>query len=156
GNNVAHSLIQGGSLAGMQVVVATPDGLGPDATIVAEARKLAGGTGGAVDTVSDPGEAVKGADVVYTDVWTSMGDREDEDGSRRRLLAPYRVDSELMAQASESAIFMHCLPAHRGDEVVTEVIDGPQSAVADQAENRMHTEQGLLVALLTGALTGAR
>lgn len=151
GNNVAHSLIQGTALAGVELAIATPAQLGVSDQIVAAAR----GRGGKVELTEDAQAAVKGADAVYTDVWLSMGDPEREQESRRTELAPYRVTEELMSLASGEAVFMHCLPAHRGDEVVASVIDGPRSVVAGQAENRMHTEQAMLVALLTGELAGA-
>jgi ornithine carbamoyltransferase len=154
GNNVCHSLIQAAALSGMKIVAATPPGLAPDAAVVARATEEAGCAGGSVSVVVDPLEAVKEADVVYTDVWLSMGDPPEEQERRRGLLAPYRVDEEMMSIAAPTAIFMHCLPAHRGDEVVDAVLDGPNSVVGDQAENRMHTEQALLVALLTGGLEG--
>ena len=154
GNNVSHSLIQAAALGGMHIVVATPLDLAPDAGIVDGATEEADRTGGSVSVVTDPLEAVKEADVVYTDVWLSMGDPPEQRERRRRLLEPYRVDEELMSAAAPSAIFMHCLPAHRGDEVVDAVLDGPSSVVGDQAENRMHTEQALLVALLTEELGG--
>jgi ornithine carbamoyltransferase len=154
GNNVAHSLIQAAALTGMDIVVATPADLAPDPTVVEAARTVARRTGGSIELIGDPAEAVKEADVVYTDVWLSMGDAAEQQEARRRLLTPYRVDVEMMDLASPAAIFMHCLPAHRGDEVVEAVLDGPQSVVGDQAENRLHTEQALLVALLTEGLVG--
>lgn len=154
GNNVAHSLIQGCALAGIDVVVATPESLSVDRSIVDEAWPVAAELGSSIELTDDPMQAVKGADVVYTDVWLSMGDPDEEKEARRSMLRPYQVTAEMMELASDSAIFMHCLPAHRGDEVTGEVIDGEQSVIAVQAENRMHTEQAMLVALLTGSLTG--
>ncbi|HEY7564588.1 MAG TPA: ornithine carbamoyltransferase [Acidimicrobiia bacterium] len=154
GNNVCHSLVQAGALTGLSIVVATPAQLAPNSDVVSEARVIGKSTGASIELINDPERAVAGANVVYTDVWLSMGDPLEQQDARRQLLEPYRVDEQLMATAASGAIFMHCLPAHRGDEVVDEVIDGPQSVVADQAENRMHTEQGLLVALLTESLTG--
>jgi len=118
GNNVAHSLIQAAALTGMDIVVATPVDLAPDTDIVARARGVARRTGGTVEVINDPMQAVKEADVVYTDVWVSMGDPPDQQEARRRMLTPFRVDEDLMKLASPSAFFMHCLPAHRGDEVV--------------------------------------
>jgi ornithine carbamoyltransferase len=142
GNNVCHSLIQGARHMGFSLAVATPEGYEPKAEIVAAA-------GAQVELVRDPGAAVRGADAVYTDVWASMG-REKEKEERARVFVPYRVDAALMSQAGPEAIFMHCLPAHRGEEVTDEVIDGPQSRVWDEAENRWYTEQALLYGLITG------
>lgn len=151
GNNVAHSLIQGCTLAGVEIRVATPMDLGVSEEIVGAARER----GGVIQVSEDPEAAVRGVDAVYTDVWLSMGDPEYEQESRRRRLAPYRVTEDLMSLAGDEAVFMHCLPAHRGDEVTAPVIDGPRSVVAAQAENRMHTEQAMLVALLRGELSGS-
>ncbi len=155
GNNVAHSLIQAAGSLGFTLVVATPEGYRPDAAIVAAAREHASASGGAVEVVGDPRVAVAGADAVYTDVWASMG-KEHEREERRRVFAGYTVDAAMMAVAGPGAIFLHCLPAHRGDEVTDEVIDGPGSRVWDQAENRVYTEQALLYALITGDRLGAR
>jgi ornithine carbamoyltransferase len=156
GNNVANSLMEACALSGIDVVVATPPGYEPDAEVVARAGELASASGALSLCTHDPLAAAAGADAVYTDVWLSMGDAEDERTARARALGPYRVDASVMACAAEGAVFLHCLPAHRGDEVTADVIDGPQSAVFDQAENRMHTAQALLVALLLGLLEGAR
>ncbi len=150
GNNVVHSLVQAGALTGVHTVVATPVELAPDSRIVEGALAA----GGDVELVTDPIEAVTGADVVYTDVWLSMGDPPDEQEARRAMLAPYQVNPALLSRADDSAVFLHCLPAHRGDEVVDEVLDGERSLVAVQAENRLHTEQAMLAALLTGSLAG--
>jgi ornithine carbamoyltransferase len=133
GNNVATSLAEAGALVGATVVVASPPGYAPP-------------IGGAV-VVTDPLEAVVGAHAVYTDVWVSMGD-EDDVQARREALEPYRVDAQLLSLARPDAVFMHCLPAHRGEEVTAEVIDGPQSIVWQQAENRLATEEALLLALI--------
>jgi ornithine carbamoyltransferase len=154
GNNVAHSLMEAGALVGAEVVVATPPGLAPDPVITAEAERLAGINGGSVSLTDHPAAAVSGAHVVYTDVWTSMGDAEEKGDTRRSLLAPFQVNEALMAKASPDAVFMHCLPAHRNEEVTDAIIDGPQSVVLEQAENRLHTEQALIVALLGGMLKG--
>jgi len=135
GNNVANSLVEIGRLTGIDVVVAAPAGFGP--------------TVAGAHVVEDPREAVEGAHAVYTDVWVSMGD-ETERAGRLRELAPYQVDLALMAVARPEAVFLHCLPAHRGEEVADEVIDGPQSAVWQQAANRLPTEQALLYALISG------
>jgi ornithine carbamoyltransferase len=141
--NVTHSLLEAGSRAGMDVAVASPRGYGPDPDVVAVARGLAVLHGGAVEITDDPIAAVRGAHAVYTNVWVSMGDA-DEHEPRLRDLAPYRVDARLMRAARPEAVFMHCLPAHRGQEVSAEVIDGPQSIVFEQAVNRMPTAQALV------------
>ncbi|MDQ3931871.1 MAG: ornithine carbamoyltransferase [Actinomycetota bacterium] len=143
GNNVAHSLLLAAGLMGMSVSVGHPPGYGPDPRVVERAREL----GGAVLTTEDPVAAVKGAHVVYTDVWASMG-HEAEQEQRRQRFARYQVSAELMAWAGPDAIFLHCLPAHRGQEVTEEVIDGPASRVLEQAENRLHTQKALLSMLL--------
>jgi ornithine carbamoyltransferase len=149
GNNVAHSLLFGGSRVGMHVVVATPQGYEPDPGVVDRARQFARESGGRVEVVSDPLQAVTGADVVYTDVWASMG-QEAEEEQRRRVFGPYQVNADLMARAGSGAVFMHCLPAHRGQEVTDEVIDGPQSVVWDQAENRLHIQKAILALVIEG------
>lgn len=157
GNNVAHSLIEAGALAGLEVRLATPRDFGPDARIVARARAIAATTGGRVVLTHDPVEAVDGADAVYTDVWSSMGDADGERELRARItaLVPFQVNAALMAHAAPHAILLHCLPDHRGEEVTAEVVDGPRSVVFDQAENRLHTAAAVLEALLEGALAGA-
>ena len=142
GNNVAHSLIESAPLAGFELALACPQGYLPDPEILRAA-------GPAVHLFEDPRDAVIGAHAVYTDVWVSMGD-ERERAERMSVLAPFRVDSRLMALASRDAIFLHCLPAHRGEEVAADVIDGPSSAVWEQAANRLPTEQAVLHALVTG------
>ncbi len=149
GNNVCHSLIQAAGYLGFTLAISTPHGFEPTAEIVEAARIHAAKNGGAIELGHDVREVVRGADAVYTDVWASMG-QEKEREERARVFAGYRVDAELMALASTKAIFLHCLPAHRGDEVTDEVIDGPQSRVWDEAENRWYTEQALLYALITG------
>jgi ornithine carbamoyltransferase len=156
GNNVAHSLMEACALIGIDVVVATPEGYEPDEDVVATAASLAERSGSTVELSHDPMEAVTDADAVYTDVWVSMGDSDDERAARADALAPFEVTEAIMAEAGNDAVFMHCLPAHRGQEVAAEVIDGPQSVVLDEAENRMHTAQALLIALLEGRLQGAR
>jgi ornithine carbamoyltransferase len=155
GDNVAHSLIQAAALTGFELRVATPEAYEPATAVVGAARHLGRVTGGEIVLTGDPREAVRGADAVYSDVWTSMG-HEAEQEARLKAFAGYRVDAALMALAEPGAIFMHCLPAHRGEEVTDEVMDGPASRVWPQAENRMHTEAALLYALLTGDLEGAR
>jgi ornithine carbamoyltransferase len=143
GNNVAASLAFGAALSGLELVVASPDNYELDPTVVDRARNL----GGSVDLVADPYDAVRDADVVYTDVWTSMG-QEDEREVRSRAFAGWTVDEPLMKAALDHTAFMHCLPAHRGEEVVEEVIDGPQSLVWQQAANRMDSARALLVDLV--------
>jgi ornithine carbamoyltransferase len=154
-NNVAHSLLEAAAMAGMHVAVCGPPGYWPKPEVLASARELAADSGADIYLTNDCGEAIVGADAVYTDVWVSMGEEEEQE-RRRAELAPYQVNAELMALAEPEAIFLHCLPAHRGEEVTAEVIDGPQSAVWQQAENRMWTEQALLYTLKTGDWSGAR
>ncbi|MGA2512519.1 MAG: ornithine carbamoyltransferase [Candidatus Limnocylindrales bacterium] len=149
GNNVCHSLIQAAGYLGFTLAVSTPEGYEPKADVVEAARAHGRSNGGAIELGHDPRAAVRGADAVYTDVWASMG-QEKEREERARVFAGYCVDRELMALAAPRAIFLHCLPAHRGDEVIDEVMDGPQSRVWDEAENRWYTEQALLYALITG------
>ncbi len=154
GNNVAHSLLEAGALAGLDVRVGTPARHLPDAAIVDHARTIAAETGARIFLTDDPAEAVAEADAVYTDVWLSMNDPVAEREQRLATLAPYQVDAALLARAAPHAIFMHCLPDHRGEEVTAEVVDGPRSVVFDQAENRLHTAVAILDALLAGALEG--
>ncbi|HET7658157.1 MAG TPA: ornithine carbamoyltransferase [Bacillales bacterium] len=146
GNNMAHSLMIGAAKIGMNAVVASPKGFGPDQKIVEKAQKYAFESGAFVKVVEDPSEAVHNADIIYTDVWASMGDDKDE--KRMNALAPFQVNLQLFIQAKPSTLFMHCLPAHRGEEVTGEIIDGPSSIVFDQAENRLHAQKALLVALM--------
>jgi ornithine carbamoyltransferase len=145
GNNVAASLAYAAALSGVELAVASPEGYELDAHVVDRARNL----GSAVELGNDPYDAVRGADAVYTDVWTSMG-QEDEREQRLRAFAGWTIDAALMKAASAGAIFMHCLPAHRGEEVAAEVVDGPQSVVWQQATNRVHSVRALLVDLLSG------
>jgi len=149
GNNVAHSLMEAGALLGMHVVVATPEGYQPHSDITAFARSAGESSGGTIAVMTDPAAAVANADVVYTDVWVSMGE-EAEQARRLHDLAPYQVTTRLLALAQPRAVFMHCLPAHRGQEVTAEVIDGPTSIVWRQAANRMPTEQALIYLLVSG------
>ena len=144
GNNVAHSLAIGCGLTGAELTIAHLEGHAPDPDVVKLAEKL----GAAPTLTEDPQEAATGARVVYTDVWASMG-QEDEAEERKNRFAPYQVDEELMSLATDDAIFLHCLPAHRGEEVTAGVIDGPQSRVFDQAENRLHAQKALLYLLLS-------
>lgn len=152
--NVTHSLMEAGALAGMDIAVASPPGFQPDPEVAHTVQAIAMTTGAVVRVTDDPWSAATGADVVYTDVWLSMGVGEEERASRSAALSPYRVDADIMSVASPSAIFMHCLPAHRGDEVTADVIDGPQSLVFEQAENRLHAAVAVLVALVRHSLTG--
>jgi ornithine carbamoyltransferase len=146
GNNVCHSLLLAAALAGVHVSVATPHGCEPDAQIVAQARRIGQKTGSRMSLLQSPAEAVAGADAVYTDVWTSMG-AESEADARRALFAGFQVNDALLA-AVPDALVMHCLPAHRGEEISAAVLDGPRSVVLDQAENRLYAQQALLVELL--------
>ncbi len=147
GNNMAHTYLLGGAAVGMDVVVATPEGFEPNARIVEQARAVAELSGGRVTVTTSPDEAVTGADVVATDTWASMG-QESEHGERVAAFAPFSVDAELMSRAAKGALFMHCLPAHRGEEVADEVIDHPCSVVFDEAENRLHAQKALLSLVL--------
>jgi ornithine carbamoyltransferase len=151
GNNVAHSLLLTGAALGASVSVATPEGYAPIPAIVAAAEALAEETGATVNIVTDPHDAVAGADAVYTDTWASMG-QENETDARSAAFAPYQVNAELMQYAAPRAKFLHCLPAHRGWEVTDEVIDSPNSVVFDQAENRLHIQKAILVWLLGGGV----
>jgi ornithine carbamoyltransferase len=155
GDNVCISLMQAAALTGIELRVATPAAYRPDPAMVAAAQQTAGRTGARILLTDDPREAVREADAVYADVWTSMG-REAEAEARQAAFAGYTVDAELMTLAGPGAIFLHCLPAHRGEEVTDDVMDGTASRVWPQAENRMHTEAALLYALLTGDLAGRR
>jgi ornithine carbamoyltransferase len=149
-NNMSHSYLLGGVTAGLHVRVAGPAGFDPSPAIVSRADEIAAWTGGSVTVLRHPLEAVDGADVVATDTWTSMGQEAD---GRDRLTPfwPYQVNAELMAAAKPHAIALHCLPAHRGEEITDEVMDGPTSAILDQAENRLHAQKALLAWLLEGA-----
>lgn len=148
GNNVANSLIEAGAKVGMHVVIGCPSGYQPDQRVIDRARMAGQATGAAVEVVENPLAAVKEADVVYTDVWISMG-REREQARRLRTLAPYQLNQRLLLRAKPDAIVMHCLPAHRGEEISAEVLDGPQSVVIDQAENRLHMQKAILTQLLS-------
>jgi ornithine carbamoyltransferase len=156
GNNVVHSLLEACALTGTHLTVGTPEGFEPDAAVVDGARRIAADTGARIELTHDAAEAAADADALYADVWLSMGDAAEERERRFQALEPYRVDSALMARAKPDAIFLHCLPQHRGEEVTAEVTDGPQSFVFDQAENRLHTAVAILHALLTRSLEGAR
>ena len=147
GNNVYHSLALLGAAMGMEIRLAHPAGYAPNERIVARAEALAAAAGGRLVFGSDPVEIVRGADVVYTDAWTSMG-QEAEAEERRDAFAGYQVNEALMASAGPAALVMHCLPAHRGEEITSDVMDGPRSIVFDQSENRLHVQKALLVELL--------
>lgn len=144
GNNMAHTYLLAGALVGMDVVVATPPGFEPAPAVVEQARAIAEHSGSSVTLLADPAAAVTGADVVATDTWASMG-QEAEHDARVRSFDGYQVDAALMARAAPDALFLHCLPAHRGEEVTDEVIDGRWSVVFDEAENRLHVQQALLL-----------
>ncbi|WP_067133925.1 ornithine carbamoyltransferase [Microtetraspora malaysiensis] len=154
-NNMAHSYLLGGATAGMHVRIGAPAGYLPDAVILDRAAEIAAATGGSVTAVSDPAAAAAGAHVLATDTWVSMG----QDGKEERVAAftPYRLDADLLAQASPDAIVLHCLPAYRGLEITGEVLDGPRSVVWDQAENRLHAQKALLhwLAVRSGQASGA-
>ena len=149
GNNVARSLAFAGAQVGAHVWVATPPGYELDADSVAWARKRGSETGGTCTLTNDPDEAAAGADVIYTDVWASMG-KEDEAEKRKHIFLPYQVDATLFRQARPDAIFLHCLPAHRGDEVTNDVIDSLRSLVFQQAENRLHAQKAIMLELMKG------
>ena len=146
-NNMGHSYLLAGVTAGMHVRVAGPEGCLPDPHVVASAEERAAETGGSVLVTTDPAQALDGADVVVTDTWVSMG-QEDEAHERKELFRDYTVDAAAMGRAAEDAIFLHCLPAYRGMEVTEDVIDGPQSVVWDEAENRLHAQKALMAWLL--------
>ncbi|TDQ02979.1 MULTISPECIES: ornithine carbamoyltransferase [unclassified Leifsonia] len=146
-NNMAHSYLLGGATAGMHVRIAAPADYAPAEAIVADARAIAEGTGGSVTVLTDPAEAAAGADVMVTDTWVSMG-KEDEKAERVAVFGDYTVDERLMGLAAPDAVFLHCLPAYRGYEVSAEVLDGPQSVIWDEAENRLHAQKALLAWLL--------
>src|ERR1039457_6355511 len=149
GNNVAHSLLLTCACLGSSIRVATPRNYAPDPQIVADAREIAEETGAEIHLLTDPHEAVVGADAIYTDAWVSMG-QEKEEAERTLIFPPYQVNADLMAEAAPHAVFMHCLPAHRGLEVTDAVIDSQQSVVFEQAENRLHVQKAILYLLLGG------
>ena len=149
-NNMAHSLMLGGVTAGIHVTIAAPTGFEPDPQVVEDSRRRAAETGASVTVTGDPRAAADGADVLVTDAWTSMG-QENDGLDRVRPFRPFQVNSDLLKLADSEAVVLHCLPAHRGDEITDEVIDGPQSAVFDEAENRLHAQKALLAWLLARA-----
>lgn len=147
GNNMAHSLMYGGPKCGANVRIATPEGYRPNPEVVANAMADAAAAGTTIDIFGRPEEAVKGAQVVYTDVWASMG-QEAEAQARTKAFAGYQVTDEIMALADKDAVFMHCLPAHRGEEVAAAVADGPKSVIIDEAENRLHVQKAIMLMLM--------
>jgi ornithine carbamoyltransferase len=149
-NNMSSSYLLAGATAGMRVRVGGPAGYDPDPAVLARAAEIAAWTGGSVETLRDPYEIVDGADVVATDTWTSMG-QESDGRDRLTPFRPYQVNAKLLGAAAPGAIVLHCLPAHRGEEITDEVMDGPQSAVFDEAENRLHAQKALLAWLLAGS-----
>jgi len=147
GNNMANSLLTGCAMVGMDIVIVAPPGYEPEKSIIAEAEAIAEKSGSKVIISNDLHGVVEGSDIVYTDVWTSMG-QEEETQKRLKAFQGYQVNSEVLQKAKKDAIVMHCLPAHRGEEITAEVIDGPKSVIFDQAENRMHAQKGLMAAIL--------
>jgi ornithine carbamoyltransferase len=147
GNNVYHSLALLGATMGLEIRLAHPAGYAPNPAVVARARELAATSGARIEFTQDPREAVRGAAVVYTDAWTSMG-QEAETEERRDAFAGYQVNSQLVEAAGPDAVVMHCLPAHRGEEITSEMMDGPRSLILDQSENRLHVQKALLVEIL--------
>ena len=151
GNNVAHSLLLTCACLGSSIRIATPRGYAPNPQIVADAHEIAEQTGAKIQLVNDPCAAVSGADAVYTDAWASMG-QEHEADRRAKIFPPYQVNQELMARAAPHAVFMHCLPAHRGEEVTDEIMDSESSVIFEQAENRLHVQKAIMYLLLGGAV----
>jgi ornithine carbamoyltransferase len=151
GNNVAHSLLLTCACLGSSIRIATPKGYSPNAQIVADARKIAKETGARIELLTDPHAAVSGVDAIYTDAWASMG-QENETEQRAAIFPPYQVNRQLMAEGAPHAAFMHCLPAHRGEEVTDEVMDSENSIIFEQAENRLHVQKSILYLLLGGAV----
>jgi ornithine carbamoyltransferase len=149
GNNVMHSLLLTAALLGSRIRIASPKGYGPNPQILADAQEIAKTTGAMIELMIDPRKAVRGVDAVYTDAWVSMGHEHETDG-RAKIFPPYQVNDELMAEAAPHALFMHCLPAHRNEEVTDAVIDSVRSIVFDQAENRMHVQKAILMMLIGG------
>jgi ornithine carbamoyltransferase len=151
GNNVAHSLLLTCACLGSSIRIATPKGYEPSTKIVADARKIAKQTGARIELLTDPHAAVAGVDAIYTDAWASMG-QEHESNQRAKIFQPYQLNKALMADAAPHAAFMHCLPAHRGEEVTNEVMDSENSIIFEQAENRLHVQKAILYLLLGGAV----
>jgi ornithine carbamoyltransferase len=149
GNNVAHSLLLTAACLGSNIRIGSPEGYGPNAQVVSAARAIAAQTGASIELVTDPHEAVTGVDAIYTDAWASMG-QEHEAEQRAQIFPPYQVNDALVAGAAPGAVVMHCLPAHRGEEITDSVIDSERSVVFDQAENRLHAQKAILYLLLRG------
>jgi ornithine carbamoyltransferase len=147
GNNMAHSLMMGASKLGMHFASASPEGYDPDGEVIQLAREVAEETGSTISVVRDPREAIENADIVYTDVWASMG-FEEEQKEREKAFAKYQVNETLVSSAKSDYLFMHCLPAHRGEEVSEGVIDGPHSVIFDEAENRLHAQKAIMAAIM--------
>ncbi|MFC3041167.1 ornithine carbamoyltransferase [Virgibacillus xinjiangensis] len=147
GNNMAHSLMLGAAIMGMDISIGAPEGYQPDPGITDKAKQLASVAGGKVEVTADPKKAVAEADAIYTDVWASMG-QEEEQSIREQAFQGFQVNSSLCSQAKDDAIIMHCLPAHRGEEITAEVIDGKQSVVFQQAENRLHAQKAIMSAIM--------
>lgn len=147
GNNMANSLLELGAMLGMHISIGSPEGYQPDSLILERCRAIAAKSGVRLEVTTDPQAAAEGADVIYTDVWASMG-QEHEHALRAQVMLPYQVSERIMTLANKDAIFMHCLPAHRGEEVAAAVIDGPQSVVFDEAENRLHIQKAILAATM--------
>ena len=151
GNNVAHSLMLAAACLGGTIRVATPEGYGPSPEILKQAKKIASTTGATIQVLTDVQKAVNGANAIYTDVWASMG-QEHEAAQRKQIFGGYQVNDKLFTGAAPNAVFMHCLPAHRGEEVTDSVIDSPRSVVFDQAENRLHVQKAIMLMLLGGTI----
>lgn len=149
GNNVAHAWLLGAAQMGLTLTLACPPAYQPDVRVVRRARAIAASTGAVLDIVEDPKQSVKGADAIYTDVWASMG-QEQEAVARRQVFRPYQVNAALLAEAPEHAVVMHCLPAHRGEEITEDVLESERSLAFDEAENRLHAQKALLVFCMTG------
>jgi ornithine carbamoyltransferase len=147
GNNVCNSLLLGSAIVGMAMTAACPPGFEPNPEILEEARQIAKEKGSSLEVVHDPKSGVRGADVVYTDVWVSMGQEKDRE-KKEQVFRPFQVNAKLLDHAKPDAVVMHCLPAHRGLEITDDVIDGPRSIVLDQAENRLHAQKAILVRFL--------
>ncbi len=146
-NNMAHSLLYGSTIMGMDITICSPKGYYPEKDVLDKAKEFAKRSGSKIEILSDPKEAVRGADILYTDVWVSMG-QEAEKAERMKIFEPYRVNNELVSLAKEDVIVMHCLPAHRGEEITDDVMDGPNSVVFDEAENRLHAHKAILALIV--------
>ena len=154
GNNMTHSLMLGGALAGMSVVSVNPPGYEPAKEVVADAQRIGQTSGAKISVTNDLAQGIKGVDVIYTDVWASMGMEHDAE-NRKAKFVPYQVNEKVLAQANRDCVVLHCLPAHRGEEITDSVLDGPSSIVLDQAENRLHAQKAVILQLLGGTLDDA-